>query len=121
MFTIHYSDSLMNRTNCLYPHSVKVSDTESLQKAVSKDYVCAFYKDNYRSNANFLGSDCLALDCDNDHSDEPSKWVDVADVKEAFKDVNFAVHYSRNHQRDKGTKKARPRFHILFLYPFGDS
>lgn len=114
MFTIHYSDSLMNKTNCLYPHSVKVSDVKSLQKAVSKDYVCAFYKDNYRSNANFLGSDCLALDCDNDHSDEPSKWVDIADVKDAFRDVNFAVHYSRNHQRDKGTKKARPRFHILF-------
>lgn len=114
MFTIHFSDSLMNKTNCLYPHSVKVSDTESLRKAVSKDYVCAFYKDNYRSNANFLGSDCLALDCDNDHSDEPSKWVDIADVKDAFRDVNFAVHYSRNHQRDKGTKKARPRFHILF-------
>lgn len=114
MFTIHNSDYLINQTNCLYPHKIEVTDVDSLKKAVAKDYVCAFYKGNYRSNDNFLGSDCLTLDCDNDHSDDESEWVDVADVKDVFKGVTFAVHYSRNHQRDKGTKKARPRFHILF-------
>lgn len=114
MFTIHNSDYLINQTNCLYPHKIEVTDVESLKKAVAKDYVCAFYKGNYRSNDNFLGSDCLTLDCDNDHSENESEWVDVPDVKDVFKGVTFAVHYSRNHQRDKGTKKARPRFHILF-------
>lgn len=114
MFTIHNSDYLINQTNCLYPHKIEVIDVDSLKKAVAKDYVCAFYKGNYRSNDNFIGSDCLTLDCDNDHSDDESEWVDVADIKDVFKGVTFAVHYSRNHQRDKGTKKARPRFHILF-------
>ena len=91
MFTIHNSDYLINQTNCLYPHKIEVTDVDSLKKAVAKDYVCAFYKGNYRSNDNFLGSDCLTLDCDNDHSDDESEWVDVADIKDVFKGVIFAV------------------------------
>ena len=35
-----------------------------------------------------------------------------------FRDVTFAVHYSRNHLKDKGSKKARPRFHLLFTITF---
>jgi putative DNA primase/helicase len=118
MFTMYYSDYLINQTNCLYPHKMTIDDAESLKKAVSKDYVCALYKDNYRSVDNFLGSDCLAVDCDNDHSDDPSSWVDVEDIKDVFRQVTFAVHYSRNHQKDKGSKKARPRFHVLFPIAF---
>ncbi|MGE4341501.1 MAG: phage/plasmid primase, P4 family [Bacilli bacterium] len=114
MFTMYYSDYLINQTNCLYPHKTEIIDSETLKTAVSKDYVCALYKDNYRSVDNFLGSDCLAVDCDNDHSDDPSSWVDVQDVKEVFPHVTFAVHYSRNHLRDKASKSARPRFHVLF-------
>ena len=114
MFTMYYSDYLINQTNCLYPHKIEIIDCETLKTAVSKDYVCALYKDNYRSVDNFLGSDCLAVDCDNDHSDDPGSWVDVQDVKEVFPHVTFAVHYSRNHQRDKASKSARPRFHVLF-------
>lgn len=114
MFTMYYSDYLINQTNCLYPHKIEIIDSETLKTAVSKDYVCALYKDNYRSVDNFLGSDCLAVDCDNDHSDDPGSWVDVEDVKEVFPHVTFAVHYSRNHLRDKASKSARPRFHVLF-------
>lgn len=114
MFTMYYSDYLINQTNCLYPHKIEIIDSETLKTAVSKDYVCALYKDNYRSVDNFLGSDCLAVDCDNDHSDDPGSWVDVQDVKEVFPHVTFAVHYSRNHLRDKASKSARPRFHVLF-------
>lgn len=114
MFTMYYSDYLINQTNCLYPHKIEIIDSETLKTAVSKDYVCALYKDDYRSVDNFLGSDCLAVDCDNDHSDDPGSWVDVQDVKEVFPHVTFAVHYSRNHLRDKASKSARPRFHVLF-------
>ena len=118
MFTMYYSDYLINQTNCLYPHKIKIIDSETLKAAVSKDYVCALYKENYRSVDNFLGSNCLAVDCDNDHSDDPNTWVDIQDIKEVFRDVTFAVHYSRNHLKDKGSKKARPRFHVLFPITF---
>ena len=78
------------------------------------DYVCAEYKENYRNNSNFLGSNCLPVDCDNDHSEDPRDWVRVDDVIDAFPNVTFAVHYSRNHLKEKNGKAARPKFHILF-------
>ncbi len=114
MFTIYYSDVLGQAENCLYPHKAEITDKASLVKAVSRDYVCAEYMNNYRSGDNFLGSDCLAVDCDNDHSENPAKWVTPNDVAAAFPGVTFAVHYSRFNLREKNGKLARPKFHVLF-------
>ena len=114
MFTLFSAKCTGVPSNCLYPERTEVVDAETLRKAVSHDYVCAEYKDSYRSINNFMGSDCLAFDCDNDHSEEEGKWVDADDVKAAFPDVAFAVHYSRSNMREKGGKKARPKFHVLF-------
>lgn len=59
-------------------------------------------------------SQLSSRDCDNDHSDEPSDWVTSLDVAMQFPDVAFAVSYSRNHNKVKGDKAARPRFHVYF-------
>lgn len=114
LFTIYGSNYTGNPANCLYPNRVEVVDEASLIEAVKHDYVCAEYKENYRNNSNFLGSNCLPVDCDNDHSDDPKDWVNVDDVIEAFPNVTFAVHYSRNHLREKNGKLPRPKFHVLF-------
>ena len=114
MFTLYHADFIGNPSNCSYPHKVKVTDSTALTAAVSHDYVCAEYKNNYRNGDNFLGADCLPVDCDNDHSENPEDWVLPADVMEAFPGVTFAVHYSRFNMREKNGKPARPKFHILF-------
>lgn len=113
-FTLYHSDFRESPGNCIYPHKVEVLGKHSLLQAVSHDYVCAEYKDGYRSNENFLGSDCLPVDCDNDHSDDPEAWVYPSDVANAFPGVAFAVHYSRNHMKEKGGKAPRPKFHVFF-------
>lgn len=113
-FTLYHSDYLETPANCMYPHAVEVTDKDSLLKAVTRDYVCAEYKGSYRNNDNFLGADCLPVDCDNDHSDDPEEWVYPSDVAAAFPGVGFAVHYSRNHMKEKGGKAARPKFHVFF-------
>ena len=113
MFTIYSADVIGNPANCIYPHEQKILDESTLKAAVSHDYVCAEYKNSYRSNDNFLGSDCLAVDCDNDHSENPEDWVTPDDVRTAFPDVTFAIHYSRNHMKAKGSKQARSKFHVL--------
>ena len=97
MFTIYSANYTGNPSNCLYPKRIEVVDEETLKEAVMHDYVCAEYKENYRNNSNFLGSNCLPVDCDNDHSEDPRDWVRVDDVFDAFPNVTFAVHYSRNH------------------------
>ena len=113
-FTLYRSNCLEVPENCTYPHKVEVTGKDSLIEAVKHDYVCAEYQGNYRSNDNFIGSDCLPVDCDNDHSDDPEKWVYPSDVATAFPGVAFAVHYSRNHMKAKGGKAARPKFHVFF-------
>lgn len=116
-FTLYASDTKGNLSNCLYPRKIEVVDTASFIEAIKFDHVSAKYKDNYRSNANFIKSDNLVLDCDNDHSDDPNDWVTSLDVAMAFSGIPFAIAYSRNHQREKGSKSARPRFHVYFMIP----
>ena len=53
MFDIYFADCLGRENNCLYPHKATITDAESLAQAVSHDYVCARYKNNYRNNTNF--------------------------------------------------------------------
>lgn len=113
-FTLYRSNCLEVPENCTYPHKVEVTGKDSLIYAVKHDYVCAEYQGNYRSNDNFIGSDCLPVDCDNDHSDDPEEWVYPSDVATAFPGVAFAIHYSRNHMKAKGGKAARPKFHVFF-------
>lgn len=114
MFTLYSADYVGAPSNCSYPHKTNVIDSASLMEAVKRDYVCAEYLNNYRNNDNFIGADCLPVDCDNDHSETPAEWVTPEDVKKAFPGITFAFHYSRSHMREKNGKPARPKFHVLF-------
>ena len=114
MFTMYYADCRGNETNCLYPHGIDITDKRSFQQAVSHDYVCAEYKGGYRSNDTFIRSNCLAVEVDNDHSDNPEEWVTPQDVAKALPNVRFAIHYSRHHLKPKNGKTARPKFHVFF-------
>ena len=118
MFTLYSADFINAPGNCSYPHKHVILDEASLKAAICHDYVCAEYQNHYRSGDNFLGSDCLPVDCDNDHSENPADWVEPDDVMQAFPGVTFAVHYSRFHNREKNGKPARPKFHILFPIEF---
>lgn len=113
-FTIYTADCVGNSGNCLYPNKMIVTDKESFSKATKMDHVTAKYKGNYRSKDNFEFSDCIPLDCDNDHSDNPNEWVTPLDIALEIPSVVFAVSYSRHHNLSKGDKSARPRFHIFF-------
>ena len=80
MFTIYSADVTGNPGNCSYPHKHVILDEDSLKAAICHDYVCAEYKNSYRNGDNFIGSDCLPVDCDNDHSENPDDWVTPDDI-----------------------------------------
>ena len=102
------------KANCSYPVKAVVSSAEELQKAVRADHVCASYKNNYRSIDNFQSSDCLVMDIDNDHSENPKDWITSERIASLFEDVDYALATSRSHMLDKDGKAARPKFHIYF-------
>lgn len=112
--TLYTADCTGNSSNCLYPHKMKVTDKDTFIAAIKTDHVTAKYKGNYRSKDNFEYSDCIPLDCDNDHSENPDEWITPFDLAMLIPGVSFAASYSRHHMMVKGDKSERPRFHVFF-------
>ena len=113
-FNIYDSHFNGNPKNCYYPEGKTVTNLEEFKEATAHDHVCALFKDHYRSISNFLKADCLVMDCDNDHSDNPEDWVNPSIVKASFAGVPMVIASSRHDNKPKGVKTARPRFHVYF-------
>lgn len=113
--TIYDAATVGSRSNCVYPNPVTVTDADTMRQAATFDHVCAAYKQNYRSVDNFLKADCLPIDCDNDHSDDPDDWLTPFDVAMDFPGVGMIFVYSRSHMKPKGKRGPRPRFHVYFI------
>ena len=114
MITLYISNCRQNEKNTIYPKKVEIGSVFDLKTAVSNDYVCARYKGSKRGNDNFVESDCLPFDIDNDHTEDEGKWIKPSDIAAKFPDVEFFVHYSRNNMKEKEGKKPRPKFHVFF-------
>lgn len=41
------------------------------------------------------------MDLDNDHSENPSDWIGLDEIKERFSGVKLGIVYSRNHNKEK--------------------
>ncbi|WP_242853644.1 phage/plasmid primase, P4 family [Eubacterium ramulus] len=78
------------------------------------DHVCAEYKGNYRGIGNFIRSDVIIMDIDNDHSEEPAEWITAEKLEGIFPDMEYMLASSRHHLLPKEGKSARPRYHIYF-------
>lgn len=115
-FTLFTSNSCQNASNCVYPNELKISTQQEFANAIKYDHVTAKYKNNRRSKDNFLWSDVIALDCDNETDDE-SRWLVPFDIAIEFPKASFAIVYSRHHNKQKGDKSPRPRFHVFFPIP----
>lgn len=113
--TIYDAATVGSRSNCVYPNPVTVTDADTMRQAAAFDHVCAAYKQNYRSVDNFLKADCLPMDCDNDHSDDPDDWLTPFDVAMDFPGVGMIFVYSKSHMKPKGRRSPRPRFHVYFI------
>ncbi len=121
-FHLYYADCIGNAGNCRYPHGVGVRDEASLASAVGQDYVAVKYRGDYRSGENFIRTDCLVMDCDNDHSENPKDWVTPEIIHGLFPDTTMGYHFSRHHNLPKDGKSARPRFHVFFrIEPMEDA
>ncbi|HEO7897013.1 TPA: DNA primase [Streptococcus agalactiae] len=113
-FTLSHSGQTGIQTTTVYPHQVTITDKATLQAIAQYDHVAGLFTNNTRSNANFIKSDVLVMDIDNDHTNNSDEWVTEELLKGIFADYNFALVTSRNHLVQKGDKAARPKFHIYF-------
>ena len=111
---IYSADVTGVQDNCTYPHRHEISDASALKKAVRRDHVCAEYKNCYRGKENYITSNCVVMDVDNDHTENPAEWITPENLAEEYADIRFAICFSRNHMKQKGQYGPRPRYHIYF-------
>ena len=100
--------------NIYYPVSMTVSSQDDFLRMIAYDHVCSRFVHNRRSNEGFISADCLVMDNDNDHSDDPKDWITADYYSKLFPDVSYVVVPSRSNMKQKGNKTARPRHHIYF-------
>ena len=100
--------------NCVYPNRKEITSADELKEAVRFDHVCGEFSKNYRNISNFLKSNVIVMDCDNDHSDDPAEWITFEKLEELFDSVSYAAVPSRNHMKEKDGKAARPKVHVYF-------
>ncbi|MBS6101109.1 MAG: primase C-terminal domain-containing protein [Actinomyces sp.] len=121
-FTLYATDMAGKQTNSHYPNRHEITSRPDLEMAVCFDHVAATYKGNHRSSANFVVSDCVVMDIDNDHTENPDEWVTPESLSEVMAGVEFMTATSRNHMRIKGGESARPRFHVYYpINKIGDA
>lgn len=103
-----------NAANCNYPNKVVADDVQKMESVVTQDHVCAVYKGNRRSNDNFIESDVIPMDIDNDHSDNPADWITEDKMDELFGSIDYVLVPSRHHMLEKDGQSERPRYHAYF-------
>lgn len=113
-FTLSMAGNSGQASNTIYPHQQAITNAQELEQAVRYDHVCGQFQNNQRTIANFIKADCLIMDCDNDHSDDPTTWINPANIANYFDDVSYAITFSRNNMKAKHHKAPRPKFHIYF-------
>lgn len=116
-FTIYTSHQAGNAQNVQYPHDQHITNEAALKQAVAFDHVTAEYQGGRRSATGFIGSTCVVMDIDNDHTDRQLEWVTPEKLDALLPEVEFYTATSRNHLKTKGAKSARPRFHVYFPIP----
>ena len=121
--TIYTSNSHGDAKNIVYPNETTIDLTQPLDVSIfGKDYVASLFKNHTRANDNFVKTNCILVDIDNDHSDKPNEWFSEEDIEDALRGVPYIIHFSRHHLVDKQIKKSsgaivikekRPKFHLI--------
>lgn len=116
-FTVFTASCTGREANCRYPQKREIQTAQDLKEAAAFDHVCAAYQDSHRSRDNFLWSDVVVMDCDNDHTENPQEWVTGEELLARLPGVAVAIVPSRNNGKAKDGQTARPRFHVYFPIP----
>jgi hypothetical protein len=106
------SDQTGNPKNTLYSDLVKITNVSELIEAVKYDHVGVVLKEGERKNENFLGSDCVMIDVDNQLVDTADQYT-IAAFLHDFRRYKAFVVESKSHNKEKHGE-VRERFHVFF-------
>ncbi len=107
------SNDYGNTKNTNYNIVEEINNPKDFKRAVQYDHVMCRFKENKRSNANFLSCDVLFADVDN-ASNDAEDWISIKDFRTQFSDCEYYLATSRNHDKEKNGNAARNKFHVYF-------
>ena len=89
-FVLQTANVTADAKNCVYPNRKEITSGDELKEAVRFDHVCGEFKKNYRNISNFVRSDVIVMDCDNDHSEDPAEWITFKRLENLFEEIEYA-------------------------------
>lgn len=92
-FVLQTANMAADAKNCVYPNRKEITSGGELKEAVRFDHVCGEFKKNYRNISNFIKSNVIVMDCDNDHSDDPTEWITFEKLEELFEEIDYAARF----------------------------
>ena len=107
-----FSAGLCDLRNNRYPNEHSVNNAGQLAEAIKTDHVFAKYENDIRGNAHFVKADCIAMDADNDHTEDPAMWL--TPDNNSFNDVTFYYYPSTHNNIGKNGFSPRGRGHYIF-------
>ena len=123
IMTLYAAGCRERASNTTYKHRVQIRSEKDLIFALSYDHMASHMKDNYRNTDNFLECDCIMVDVDNTHTEDPDKWKTADDIAEALP-VNYYLVRSRSYMKPKSkkdkktgytiTSEPREKWHLYF-------
>lgn len=113
-FDLCVADCTGDKTNVHYPNHAEINNAGELAAAIAKDNTCGQFKSDYRSNDNFIKCNCIVMDCDNDHTENPDEMITLEGAAGLEPDVAVAVAPSRNNMKPKNGKAPRPKMHCFY-------
>lgn len=123
IMTLYGSDYRENAKNVIYNRVYQIRSEKDLQRALRRDHMAGQMVNNYRNIDNFMGADCIMVDVDNTHTEDPDKWKTADDIAEALP-VNYYLVRSRNYMKPKSkkdkktgytiTSEPREKWHLYF-------
>ena len=108
-------------TNSIPSESIfydQITSLAQFAEVVKYDVAGSEFKNNYRGKQNFLRSDVLIFDVDNDgldhnYWDNQDHWLTIAKFEQIFADYEWLIATSFSHQKEKNGRSARDRFHVF--------
>ena len=116
-FDLYFNKVTQKYDNSYYPYHKTITNDEDFKAVVIYDCVGAKYKNNHRSNDDFIEANCLMLEIDNDHTEDKTLQVDNDKLAVIFPDVDFRTNTSKSDGIEKDGFGPRPRLHVFFSIP----
>jgi hypothetical protein len=104
------SNTKLNPKNTFYPNVVKILNKEQLLEAIKFDHCASLMENGYRKNENWVGSDCIMVDVDNQNNEVP---YTIEQALYDFRRYKCFIVPSKSHLKEKNGKIVE-RFHIYF-------